>query len=62
MHEPWETLQGNEIEEVVDLSNKTITIVRRYFENRDMQTMLTIAETVKNHVTHFSQYLRLVFR
>ena len=59
MHDPWETLQGNEIEEVVDLSNKTITTVHRYFKNRDMQTMLAIAETVKNQVTHFSQYVRL---
>ena len=59
MYDEWETIDGAEIEETVETSSKTINTVLRHFRNRDMQTILPVAEDIKAKIDDFKQYVKM---
>ena len=59
MNGEWETVNGREIEETVDVANKTISQVLRHFKNRDIQTILPVVEKIKTEVDNFKQYVKM---
>ena len=59
MNDEWDTLKGEEIEEVVDSSVKTISTVSRYFKGRDLPQIANIVDKQKAKVDDFRQYVRL---
>ncbi|OMJ85153.1 hypothetical protein SteCoe_13621 [Stentor coeruleus] len=59
MNGEWETVSGREIEDTVESSSKTITQVLRHLRNREINSVLPVAEKIKADVDYFKQYVKL---
>lgn len=59
MHGEWETVSGREIEETVETATKTISQVLRHFKNRDIQSILPVADKIKGDVDYFRQFVKM---
>lgn len=59
MNDEWETLNGVEIEEVVDQCVKTAAQVQRIFRTKDVQNILPVVDKIKGDVDHFKQFVRM---
>jgi dynein heavy chain len=59
LHDAWETLDANELDNTFDQSNKTMAQVLRYFRDKDYPKITRIAETMKKNIDEFKPYVPL---
>ena len=59
MHGEWETVSGREIEDTVETSSKTITTVLRHLKNREINSVIPVADKIKADVDFFKQYVKV---
>jgi dynein heavy chain len=59
LHDPFEDLNAQKLEETVDNSNKTMAQVIRYFRDKEMPGIMKIAEQTKTDIDEFKPLVPL---
>jgi dynein heavy chain, axonemal len=59
LHDSFEDLNAQKLEETVDNSNKTMAQVIRLFRDKELPGIMKIAETIKNEVEEFKPFVPL---
>lgn len=59
MNDPWDSIEGRDIEDTMEAASRTISQTIRHFKSKDIQSVLPVTEKIKTDVEHFKQYVKL---